>query len=58
VAKLLTSAAAESEWNCGEIYADCVLGDEEDPSAEGQAYAFIGKHIMTVQEVRAVAYSR
>lgn len=54
VAKLSTSAAAESEWNCGEIYPECVLGDEEDPSATGQAYAFIGKHIMTVQEVRAV----
>jgi len=54
VAKLSTSAAAESEWNCGDIYDPCVLEGEEDPSAEGQAYAFIGKHIMTIQEVRAV----
>lgn len=54
IAKFSTSAAAESEWNCGDIYDPCVLGDEEDPSATGEAYAFIGKHIMTVQEVRAV----
>ena len=54
VAKLSTSAAAESEWNCGDIYDPCVFGEEEDPSATGQAYAFIGKHIMTIQEVRAV----
>jgi len=54
IAKLSTSAAAESEWNCGSIYDPCVLEGEEDPSATGQAYAFIGKHIMTVQEVRAV----
>ena len=54
VAKLSTSAVAESEWNCGEIYDPCVLEGEEDPSATGQAYAFIGKHIMTVQAVRAV----
>jgi hypothetical protein len=54
VAKLSTSAAAESEWNCGDIYDPCVLEGEEDPSATGQAYAFIGKHIMTVQVVRAV----
>ena len=54
VAKLSTSAAAESEWDCGDIYDPCVLGEEEDPSATGQAYAFIGKHIMTIQEVRAV----
>jgi len=54
VAKLSTSAAAESEWNCGNSYDPCVLEGEEDPSATGQAYAFIGKHIMTVQTVRAV----
>lgn len=54
VAKLSTSAAAESEWNCGDVYNPCVLEGEEDPSATGQAYAFIGKHIMTVQVVRAV----
>jgi len=54
VAKLSTSAAAESEWDCGDIYSPCSMEGEEDPSATGEAYAFIGKHIMTVQTVRAV----
>ena len=59
VAKFSTSAAAESEANCDPSldwydpadYPYCEAGDGD---ATGEAYAFIGKHIMTVQEVRAV----
>ena len=53
IAKFQTEASATSEAYCE--YASEDLGcSDDDGSATGKAHAYIGKYMMTVQEVRAV----
>ena len=52
-AKFQTSASATSDPYCE--YASLDLGcSDDDGSATDKAHAYIGKYMMTVQEVRAV----
>lgn len=53
IAKFQTAASASSEAYC--YYDSEDLGcSDDDGSATGEAHAYIGKYMMTVQEVRAV----
>ena len=55
-AKFQTEASAEAESYCFYTYeGEDPLGcDDDDGNATGHAWAYIGKYMMTVQEVRAV----